>query len=209
MQRKPIVSSIERRKTKASIEKEELVRNERRNTQDGGLTAGGVKGAEELLRCLDGREQNEEAAAQIDVLRQTFNLFDADQDGFLCAEEFRRILSVMGLDVTVDEAEDLMSDVDSDGTGKMEFDEFIVLLSKRQDKTSSDLEVCVSCVSRRIMHILHSCVPYSPWHCSVRVNCVTSLCALFSWHCSVRVNCVTSLCALFSMALLSACQLRG
>jgi len=140
MERDPKAEVKPRRKTKSSIEKEELVRKARRNTQDGGLTAGGVKGAEELLRCLDGREQNEEAAAQIDVLRQTFNLFDADKDGLLCVDEFRRLLSVMGLDVTVDEAEDLMSDVDSDGTGKMEFDEFIVLLSKRQDKTSADLE---------------------------------------------------------------------
>merc|ERR1712166_300357 len=140
MERDPKAEVKPRRKTKSSIEKEELVRKARRNTQDGGLTAGGVKGAEELLRCLDGRQQNEEAAAQIDVLRQTFNLFDADKDGLLCVDEFRRLLSVMGLDVTVDEAEDLMSDVDSDGTGKMEFDEFIILLSKRQDKTSADLE---------------------------------------------------------------------
>jgi len=77
---------------------------------------------------------------QLADLQQTFALFDRDGDGRIAVDEFRSILSVMGLDVSTQEAEDMVMEVDSDGTGTMDISEFIMMMGKKQEQTSTDLE---------------------------------------------------------------------
>ena len=108
----------------------------------GGLCAEGIKSAEELLRAnLEGVDaHSQEVITQLEVLRQTFELFDRDGDQLIDGDEFHKITSVMGLDMTKQQSEDLLVEADSDGNGGIGFQEFIVMMGKRQCQASQDLE---------------------------------------------------------------------
>ena len=107
----------------------------------GGLSAEGIKSAEVLLRAnLTGVDDCQDVITQLQVLKQTFELFDRDGDGMIDLDEFHKITSVMGLDMTRQQAQDLLLQADNDGNMAMGFEEFIVMMGKRQDQTSQDLE---------------------------------------------------------------------
>jgi len=107
----------------------------------GGITSEGIKSAEDLLRAnLKGVAADQDVVTQLEVLKQTFELFDRDGDGIIDNDEFHKITSVMGLDMSKQQAEALVTEVDADGTGGMGFDEFIVMMGRRQDQVAQDLE---------------------------------------------------------------------
>lgn len=66
--------------------------------------------------------------ADIEVLRAAFNQFDLDGDGAITAAEFRSVMAGLG-DTTMTEAQAqaLLDNADSDGDGRMTWDEFVAL----------------------------------------------------------------------------------
>lgn len=62
-------------------------------------------------------EQQVEAVA-------TFKTFDEDGDGFVTAEELRRGLSMMGDQITHEEAHEMVKDADVDGDGRLNYMEY-------------------------------------------------------------------------------------
>ena len=57
-------------------------------------------------------------------------LFDADGDGVLSVSEWQTVLNRMGMKCTSKEAKALFRNVDSNGDGKVDLDEFMQYLSK-------------------------------------------------------------------------------
>ncbi|MCB5910235.1 EF-hand domain-containing protein [Streptomyces pinistramenti] len=63
--------------------------------------------------------------ADIEKAREQFERFDADQDGLVTPDEFKRAMAEMGDPfVTGPIAESVIRSKDSDGDGRMSFDEF-------------------------------------------------------------------------------------
>ncbi|KIF75538.1 EF hand repeat-containing protein [Streptomyces sp. 150FB] len=69
--------------------------------------------------------------ADIEALRAAFDQFDLDKDGAITATEFRSVLAGLG-DTTMSEsqAQALLDGADSDGDGRMTWDEFLALRSR-------------------------------------------------------------------------------
>lgn len=61
-------------------------------------------------------------------LREAFDAFDKDGDEFINAEELQAMMAKLGDKLTIEEAKALISDVDIDKDGVVNFNEFCVMM---------------------------------------------------------------------------------
>ncbi|KXZ48516.1 hypothetical protein GPECTOR_27g687 [Gonium pectorale] len=78
---------------------------------------------------------------KIDELKETFSLFDKDLSGepdwaglgcAISTEELGTVLRGLGNNPTLEELEAMIKEVDRNGTGTVEFDEFVALMLRQQ-----------------------------------------------------------------------------
>mmetsp|Transcript_17729 Transcript_17729/g.38212 ORF Transcript_17729/g.38212 Transcript_17729/m.38212 type:complete len:92 (+) Transcript_17729:58-333(+) len=65
---------------------------------------------------------------QIEEFFEAFLLFDVDRGGSISAEELGAVMQSLGRDPQPGELEAMIAEVDDDGSGEIEFPEFIKLL---------------------------------------------------------------------------------
>ncbi|XP_065000166.1 uncharacterized protein LOC135633995 isoform X1 [Musa acuminata AAA Group] len=63
--------------------------------------------------------------------KEVFSLFDKDGDGHITLEELRTIIRSLGREPTLQELQDMIREVDVDGNGTIEFDEFMNVIAMR------------------------------------------------------------------------------
>ncbi|XP_045610355.1 troponin C, isotype gamma isoform X2 [Procambarus clarkii] len=68
--------------------------------------------------------------AQIDGLRKAFDAFDTDKKGSINVDTITTILRMMGVKVSEKNLQEIISEVDEDGSGELEFEEFCALAAK-------------------------------------------------------------------------------
>jgi Ca2+-binding EF-hand superfamily protein len=66
--------------------------------------------------------------ADIDSYRAAFNGFDTSGDGTICAKELDRLLRKMEIVLRVDQVEALLTKYDADGSGEIDFTEFLSMM---------------------------------------------------------------------------------
>ena len=77
-----------------------------------------------------------EAKTQIDFSderwfeRMIFRMMDTDKSGAIDADEFKRLLELLGLPSGEGEIKELLEAIDADGNGVIDMDEFITFLSQ-------------------------------------------------------------------------------
>ena len=64
-------------------------------------------------------------------LREVFNKFDADKSGAISTEELGAIAKLLKLEVTPAKLKKMMMDADPDGSGEIDFEEFVVVFQKQ------------------------------------------------------------------------------
>ena len=74
----------------------------------------------------------------INEIYQTFRLFDEDGDGTIDEKELGNVFRSLGQHYTRDELAEMISEIDTDGSGVVEFDEFLMLMRRRA--TDTDIE---------------------------------------------------------------------
>ncbi|KAL8460781.1 hypothetical protein ACS0TY_032332 [Phlomoides rotata] len=62
-------------------------------------------------------------------LKEAFEVFDIDKNGAISAEELQNVLQSLGEECTLAECKKMISGVDSDGNGTINFDEFKVMMT--------------------------------------------------------------------------------
>lgn len=67
---------------------------------------------------------------QIAVLRRAFDGFDKDKKGFISPETVNDILRMMGIKVSSTSLKQIIEEIDEDGSGQIEFYEFLQLSAK-------------------------------------------------------------------------------
>ena len=75
---------------------------------------------------------------KLNELKEVFEMFDRDKDGLIDAKELGNILRSMDHEPSEQELTDLISDVDSNNDGKVNFNEFLSIMIKRAK--DSDIE---------------------------------------------------------------------
>jgi len=58
----------------------------------------------------------------VDELRETFDVFDTDSDGYITARELHSVLAGLGQKLTFEQVVGMISSIDQDGDGRVDFD---------------------------------------------------------------------------------------
>lgn len=70
-------------------------------------------------------------AEQMAEFREAFDLFDLDGGGTISAGELATVLNALGQSPTQQEILDMVTAVDSDNSGELDFQEFVMLMARR------------------------------------------------------------------------------
>ncbi|PAA49736.1 hypothetical protein BOX15_Mlig030324g1 [Macrostomum lignano] len=78
---------------------------------------------------------------QIGEFREAFSLFDKDGDGAITNKELAVVMRALGQQPTPDELKEMIKEVDQDGSGSIEFDEFLEMMKKQMRNADSEDEL--------------------------------------------------------------------
>ncbi|ORY99233.1 calmodulin [Syncephalastrum racemosum] len=70
---------------------------------------------------------------QVTEFRETFKVFDKDGNGFIDATELGDVMQSLHMNATESELKDMIADADSDGSGTIDFEEFLAMMSRKVD----------------------------------------------------------------------------
>ncbi|BBN13759.1 calcium-binding protein CML [Marchantia polymorpha subsp. ruderalis] len=95
----------------------------------------GVQPVEEFYQRYQSFKENKAPAIEKEEIKKVFDFFDENKDGLISKEDLRLFMSKLGFNPTDDEISSMVSSVDSNGDGSVDFDEFSSLY---QTITSSE-----------------------------------------------------------------------
>ncbi|KAL8105032.1 hypothetical protein AgCh_028991 [Apium graveolens] len=78
---------------------------------------------------------------QIVEFQEAFSLFDKDGDGCITIEELATVIRSLDQNPSEEELQDMISEVDADGNGTIEFVEFLNLMAKKMKETDVEEEL--------------------------------------------------------------------
>ncbi|KAH8811189.1 calcium ion binding, calmodulin [Xylogone sp. PMI_703] len=78
---------------------------------------------------------------QIETFRDAFTLFDKDGNGKISAKELGSVMRSLGQAPTETELQDLISGVDTDRDGEVDFEEFVTMMAYKSEKPDFDKEM--------------------------------------------------------------------
>lgn len=61
------------------------------------------------------------------LVLQVFDLMDADKGGTLSVEEVKQLMELLGMHSRIDEVESMIQEIDADGNGTIDFEEFVMV----------------------------------------------------------------------------------
>jgi len=78
---------------------------------------------------------------QIAEFKEAFSLFDKDGDWNITTKELGTVMRSLGQNPTEAELQDMISEVDADGNGTIDFAEFLNLMARKMKDTDSEEEL--------------------------------------------------------------------
>ena len=82
------------------------------------------------------------SADEVEEIKEAFDIFDVDQSGAISVSELTNAMRSLGFDSKNPAIFKMISDMDEDGSGEIEFDEFLDMMTARisDTNTKEDLE---------------------------------------------------------------------
>merc|ERR1712039_717504 len=74
---------------------------------------------------------------QMEEIREAFGLFDADASGMIDVRELKAAMRALGFEVKNEELKKMVTDVDNDGNGTIEFAEFLEMMTGKMGEKDS------------------------------------------------------------------------
>nr|XP_022331536.1 neo-calmodulin-like [Crassostrea virginica] len=79
---------------------------------------------------------------QIAEFKEAFRIFDKDGDGTISTKELGTVLRSLGQNPTEAELQDMITEVDANGNGTIEYPEFLTMMSKKmKDSDTNEAEM--------------------------------------------------------------------
>ena len=78
---------------------------------------------------------------QLTEYREAFGMFDKNGDGTITINELGTVMKSLGTNPTNAELQDIINEVDADGNGKLEFDEFCNLMARQMKDANQEEEL--------------------------------------------------------------------
>jgi len=78
---------------------------------------------------------------QIAEFKEAFSLFDKDGDGCITTKELGTVMRSLGANPTEAELKEMIAEVDADGSGTIEFHEFVNMMARKMKDTDSEEEI--------------------------------------------------------------------
>merc|ERR1712169_155031 len=78
---------------------------------------------------------------QIAEFKEAFSLFDKDGDGTITTKELGTVMRSLGQNPTEAELQDMINEVDADGSGIIDFPEFLSLTARKMKDTDTEEEL--------------------------------------------------------------------
>nr|GEV29010.1 probable calcium-binding protein CML20 [Tanacetum cinerariifolium] len=74
-------------------------------------------------------------------MKEAFELFDTDGNGTIDAKELSNAMRALGFEMTKEQLDQMIADVDRDGSGAIDFDEFVFMMSDKIGERSNKQEL--------------------------------------------------------------------
>nr|UYM80474.1 calmodulin-like protein 3 [Phoronopsis harmeri] len=78
---------------------------------------------------------------QIEEFKEAFSLFDKNGDGSISTDELGTAMRSLGQNPTQAELNDMVNEVDQDGSGTIDFPEFLTMMSRKMHDTDTEEEI--------------------------------------------------------------------
>mmetsp|Transcript_44859 Transcript_44859/g.71619 ORF Transcript_44859/g.71619 Transcript_44859/m.71619 type:complete len:205 (+) Transcript_44859:71-685(+) len=78
---------------------------------------------------------------QIEEFKEAFRLFDKDGSGTISNDELGTVMRSLGQNPSDQELTDLVEEVDIDGNGEIDFQEFLLMMAKKMNAVDSEQEI--------------------------------------------------------------------
>eukprot|EP00936_MAST-01D_sp_MAST-1D-sp1_P001369 g1369.t1 len=78
---------------------------------------------------------------QINEFKEAFDVFDEDGGGTISADELGHVLRMLGQDPSEGDLQAIVAEVDTDGSGEIDFDEFLVMMANQMGDQSIEEEI--------------------------------------------------------------------
>ena len=82
------------------------------------------------------------SSTELAEFREIFDLVDKDKGGSISSEELAELMATLGINASRDEIHAMVSEIDEDGNGEIDFDEFVQVMSRKvnADYTSDQVK---------------------------------------------------------------------
>lgn len=81
------------------------------------------------------------SAEEIEEIREAFNLFDTDGSGTIDPKELKAAMQSLGFEAKNQTIYEMIADIDKNGSGEIDFDEFLDLMTARMSDTDSKEDI--------------------------------------------------------------------
>ena len=71
--------------------------------------------------------------------KQTFDMFDTDQSGRISSAELGQVMEQLGQNPTEADLHAMVSEVDADGDGEINFEEFLMMMAKKENSDNDEI----------------------------------------------------------------------
>merc|ERR1711994_128233 len=78
---------------------------------------------------------------ELATFKEAFTVFDKNQDGTITTKELSTVMRSLGQNPTDAEVQDMINEVDVDGSGAIEFPEFCVMMVKKMQESDTENEI--------------------------------------------------------------------
>lgn len=75
------------------------------------------------------------------MLRDVFDFVDVDKGGTISIDELQQLMTTLGLQPSQEELKAMMDDIDMDGNGEIDFDEFVTAMSRKEEKEHTPAQI--------------------------------------------------------------------